>query len=67
MSETEIEKEHKLIQKVFSTPDGKELLIRLSDQYVWAKQMHPDPHVMYSRLGVQELIIHFLVIMGGKA
>lgn len=63
----EIEKEHQLIQKVFGTLEGKELLKRFADQYVWSSQIHADPNIMYSRLGAQELIIHLMVVSGGKA
>ena len=62
----EIQEEQDLIKTVFATESGKKLLKNLSDQYVWTPQIHPDPNVMYSRLGVQELIIHFLVITGAN-
>ncbi len=60
----EIKKEHQLIRDVFNTPQGKQLLSKLARQYVWDKQLHPDPHVLYARIGVQDLITHFMTIAG---
>ncbi|MCK5714797.1 MAG: hypothetical protein KAH64_02460 [Nitrosomonadaceae bacterium] len=62
---TELEKEQALIKSVFSTPDGQKLLSKLADQYVWSKQLHPDPYVLYSRIGQQELVTHFMVSTAG--
>ncbi len=62
----ELKKEHQLIRDVFRTPAGKKLLSKLADQYVWDKQLHPDPHVLYARIGVQDLITHFMAITGDK-
>lgn len=63
----QLKNEHALIRKVFATPDGQKLLDLLADQYVWSKQLHPDPHVLYSRIGVQDLITHFMTITAGEA
>lgn len=63
--QTEIAQEHALIKEVFSTPSGERLLRKLADQYVWSKQLHSDPHVLYSRIGVQDLITHFMTITAG--
>ena len=60
---TELEKEQALIKSVFSTPDGQKLLSKLADQYVWSKQLHP--YVLYSRIGQQELVTHFMVSTAG--
>ena len=60
----EMKKEHQLIRDTFSTPQGKKLLSQLATQYVWDKQLHPDPHVLYARIGVQDLITHFMAITG---
>ncbi len=60
----EIKREHQLIRDVFNTPHGKLLLSKLARQYVWDKQLHPDPHVLYARIGVQDLITHFMTIAG---
>lgn len=62
----EIKKEHDLIHQVFRTPAGRKLLAKLADQYVWDKQLHPDPHVLYARIGVQDLITHFMKVCGDK-
>lgn len=59
----ELRKEQQLIRDTFSTSSGKKLLELLADQYVWGKQIHPDPHVLYSRIGVQDLITHFMTAM----
>lgn len=63
---TEVEKQHQLIKRVFSSEDGKKLLDVLAEEYVWTPQMHPDPNVLYSRIGVQGLITHFISITKGK-
>lgn len=61
-----VRKEQQLIKDTFSTPQGKKLLALLADQYVWDKQLHSDPYVLYSRIGVQDLITHFMKVTGDK-
>ena len=62
---TAIKQEHELIRRVFSTPEGSQLLGVLAEQYVWSKQLHPDPHVLASRIGIQDLVTHFMYIANG--
>lgn len=63
---SEIEKFNLLVKRVFSTQEGEMLLELLADEYIWSKQLHPDPYVLASRIGVQELITHLISIKKGN-
>ncbi|NRA42579.1 MAG: hypothetical protein HRU21_09785 [Pseudomonadales bacterium] len=59
-------RQHDLVRKVFSTPDGAKLLDELVEAHILVPQLHPDPNTLYSRIGQQELVVHFLTITKGK-
>ena len=52
--------EQRLIKKVFSSEEGQQLLAHLANQYIWSKQLTNNVNELYSRIGCQELITHFI-------
>jgi hypothetical protein len=49
-----------LIRRVFGTPDGKQLLKRLGDEYVYSPILSNEDAVVYRRLGKADLVLLFL-------
>jgi len=52
-----------LIKRVFSTKDGKELLKRLANEYVYQPISTNENNIVYRRLGKQDLVLLFLSTM----
>jgi len=49
-----------LIKRVFGTEDGRELLKRLANEYVYQPIQTNENNIVYRRLGKQDLVLLFL-------
>ncbi len=58
-----IKEQHQLIVDTFSTEPGQKLLAQLAKEYIWSSQLTKDPHQLYARIGVQELVTHFCNVL----
>jgi len=56
-----------LIRRVFSTPDGKALLRKLTSEYVFQAIRSNENNVVFRQLGKQELVQVFINATRGES
>lgn len=59
-------REKQLVQAVFATENGQELLQIWYDQHIVSPIFHQDTNVMYSRIGMQEFVQRILTDTDGE-
>jgi len=62
--EKSLKDERELIRKVFNNEDGHKLLQIWAANHIWSQQIHPDPNILYMRIGQQEIITNILNCLG---